>query len=554
MVALRSLDLVVNDISRAAIVVADARAEAPVRFAAEELRRYIALMSGADLPLRDAAEGPAVVLATGDVPGGEDAFRMRTEDGRLYLTGASPRAVLYAAYALLERLGCTFAVPGEDTVPRCATLSVPELDVLEAPVYTRRSLVDFPFTDAPPAWHPVLIDWLAKNRYNWYHPAPNAFGEPTAWYERRDKILTAMQLRGLHLQFGGHTLHTWLPPQRYFSEHPEWFAKLRRGRKWVRQAPLVCVSHPEARRAVAENIIAFLDCCPEAEIIDIWEADIQEFCQCADCVGAFARTRDEETTRTAYLTAYMELLNTVAGLVAARHPRVKISGSIYAPHGGVAPLRAPAMAENVLLEPAHIMRHSYLPITESTANLRILTMDMSWRQKAREVVLYEYYSAWTNSGIYPIVNVMAEDLRLLHQLGFTGVETDQGGWTALNTFAAGRLLWQPEQPWKGVIAAFCRYYGEAADAMTAYWVGLEHALREQPGFIADLGGSKQTLLAYKDDALATLAALRDAACDPVTRARLARETIPWEHFGERPYLRYALPDRFAHHWPPAPAG
>ena len=79
---------------------------------------------------------------------------------------------------------------------------------------------------------------------------------------------------------------------------------------------------------------------------------------------------------------------------------------------------------------------------------------------------------------------------------------------------------------------------------------MEHGLRGKWGYFADLSGSKQWLLARKDSAIRELAALRDGAKDPVTKDRLRRELLPWEHFGEREYLRYPLPDPWSHHWPP----
>jgi polyphosphate kinase len=46
--------------------------------------------------------------------------------------------------------------------------------------------VDFPFTESPFGWNLALIDWLAKNRFNWYHPAPNAYGEPVVYLASAD--------------------------------------------------------------------------------------------------------------------------------------------------------------------------------------------------------------------------------------------------------------------------------------------------------------------------------------------------------------------------------
>jgi hypothetical protein len=546
-----ALALVKDGKPLAAIIIADPAPAPPVRFAAEELQRYLREMSGAELPITNNAAGPAIVLAVDDNLPGEDAHRLRTKGDRLNLTGGSPRAVLYAAYLLLERLGCGFCVPGEETIPRQNTLAVPPLDLTEVPAFPVRSQVDFPFTEAPLGWNLALIDWLAKNRFNWYHPAPNAYGDPAAWNERKEILLEAVAKRGLHLQIGGHTLHTWLPPARYADEHPEWFALLKRGRRWERVPPLICASNPAMHREVAENICSFLDRNPEVEAVDCWEADIGEFCQCPQCLGGIPRAADEETRRAAYMIAYIGLITDVARVLAERYPGVKLSGIVYCADGIIAPLRCPPVADNVIITPCHITRDSYIPLQDSPTNLRALAMDVSWRQKARHVSIYEYYSAWTNSGIYPIVNVMAEDLQLLRHLGFTRLETDQGGWNPLNLYSAARLLWNPERNWEEIIADFCRrHYGEAAEAMTRYWTDLERGIRGQPGYIADLGGSTQYLLSQKEGALAELRRMIDNTADPVTRDRLRRELVPWEHFGERPYLRASLPEPFIHHWPP----
>jgi len=78
---------------------------------------------------------------------------------------------------------------------------------------------DARFSDDERGQSVAITDWIAKNRMNWIHPCENAHGEPKLWYERREKIVPEIQKRGLHLIFGGHTMHTWLPEE-YFKEHP----------------------------------------------------------------------------------------------------------------------------------------------------------------------------------------------------------------------------------------------------------------------------------------------------------------------------------------------
>lgn len=553
------------------IAILDASAAPPVRFAAEELGRYIRLMSGAELPLTNEVCGvPSIVLSTAKaaaregfeagLPGSEDAYLLRTAQSALWLVGNSPRAVLYAAYDLLEFLGCGFCVPGVETVPHHRTVSVPQMDRREEPAFAVRSHVDFPFNERSPLeWHLAFVDFIAKNRFNVYHPAPNAYGEPTVWLERRERLLPEIRRRGLQLQVGGHTIHTWLPPERYFKKHPEWFAAVPRGRRRVRQPPQACVSHRQVARTVARNIARFLERCPEVEIVDLWDADMEHCCHCPRCLRAegpstrLISNADEESCRAAYTISYVELLNTVARLLERTHPQVRLAGMMYTGGGIVAPMACPDVHEKVIVCTAHICRDSYRPLAgprSSKMNQRLLTMDLSWRYKSSHASIYEYYHAWTNSGIYPQVNVMAEDLRLLRQLGYERIETDQGGWTPLNVYGAARLMWRPEREGDDVIADFCRrYYGSAAHEMLRYWLELERGLAGKGGYIADDSGSRQWLLENRPKAVEKLAATLASVKDEEIRERIRREIIPWEHFGERAFLRCRLPDAYARHWP-----
>jgi len=564
--------IIVNDGQPVArVVIADADPAPPVRFAAEELLRYIRLMSGAELELAAGkAHGPAIVLST-KAADQEDTFSLRMEGDRLYLTGASSRAVLYAVYALLEKLGCGFCVPGEDTVPESRTITVPSLDETHVPAFTRRSQLDHPFqADFPVEGNLAILDWVAKNRFNWYHPALNAWGEPAIWYERRELMRVEVEKRGLHLEIGGHTIHTWLPHARYFAQHPDWYAWIEGSgallpaqHHAVRQAPAACLSHPDVQRTVARNIIRFLDRCPEVEAVDVWDADVQGYCHCPRClrgvqvprvdgwrlsgsgIGGYAQTFDEEILRTAYAVTYAEFLNAVTREVKRKHPRVQLEGLIYTPNGVPAPYWCPNLEDNVVIAVAHILRDSYVPLVgpqRSEVNLRWLAMDIAWRQKSEHACIYEYYHAWTKTGFCPQVNVIADDLLMLHRLGFREVESDQGGWSPLNIYAAARLLWQPELPWEAIVRDFChRYYGEAAEAMTAYWLELEYGMRGLSGNIAK-GESFDWQQAHRQRFLRRLRAILRKASSPETRRRLEREIVPWAQFGALKNIRYALPE------------
>ena len=191
------ISLVENGQSGYTIVIA-ADAPLPVKFAAEELQKYLVQISGARLPVcdrtpprswRSAWERAAYRPTRGtscarDLKDrGEDGYLMCSSGKRLVLTGNSPRATLYAVYHFLEKyLGCGWCAPGDDTVPKQATIRIPQFqDAVGPPAFAMRDRFDqTPILRSPAYGADFMrkcnlpqIDWLAKNRFNWAHPGPN---------------------------------------------------------------------------------------------------------------------------------------------------------------------------------------------------------------------------------------------------------------------------------------------------------------------------------------------------------------------------------------------
>jgi hypothetical protein len=158
----------------------------------------------------------------------EEAYRMRNVGERIELIGNCPRATLYAVYDFLERhLGCGGCMPGDDTVPRRATIRLKALDhTIAGPAFSTRQIVLYPY-------NPALLkknnlphtDWLTKNRMNWAHPGPNIWER----MKSRQTFVPEVEKRGLLLGVGGHTFNTGLPHDRYAAAHPEYFAMLADG-------------------------------------------------------------------------------------------------------------------------------------------------------------------------------------------------------------------------------------------------------------------------------------------------------------------------------------
>lgn len=153
------------------------------RHAADELRKYLKQMSGAEVPVSEtpAAGRPNIFIGSAanregldlsEEALGFDGYVVQTVGQDLLLTGVKPYSCLYAVYHLLERhLGCGFFEDG-DQVPARATVTVGELCEVEKPRFSWRAHMNC-MQDAytgirwwDEAQLTAWVDYFAKKRLN----------------------------------------------------------------------------------------------------------------------------------------------------------------------------------------------------------------------------------------------------------------------------------------------------------------------------------------------------------------------------------------------------
>ena len=479
----------------------------PMKFAAEELQKYLMQISGARLPVStNVSTALAIGVGEGGVPTGdrerlhsflkgrgEDGYIMCSVGKRLVLTGNSPRATLYAVYHFLEKyLGCGWCVPGDDIVPRQATIRLPPLqEAFGPPAFAMRKIAwiydpnaDTAITqkygaDFMQKCNLPRVDWMAKNRFNWVHPAPNG---PNVWEQNKSReiFVPEVEKRGLHLAAGGHTFNTWLPPDRYAKDHPDY---------WT--GGYVCLSHPDVARLMAGNMNQWLDENPEVDVVDLWHNDGSGFCHCPKCTPVKADASAGEAGAE-YAKTYIRFTNQVAALVAPRHPKVLVNFLAYS-HVTDCPAGAEPLADNVLvgvaLFPRGERQRTMRPLETSPQpldnNLRLQIP--AWQKLSKHFYIYEYYTfsnwheAWKMLKFWSMVSMIREDIGYFQRIGVNGLSSDlyEVDWAPLNMYAFGRLTWNPQLTTDEIIADFCRrYYGRASEPMIAYWTLLEDCLRE----------------------------------------------------------------------------
>jgi len=265
-------------------------------FAAEELQRYIQLMSSAKLQIRrDGDEiGGRMILVGGSLTNcrtrsleeaevdwsflGHDEFIVKTVGENLILAGSNSRGTLYSVYAFLERLGCRWFYPDEEIVPYKRTIKIQSLNSVERPSLKYRGFFPLPLPMRDLPWLRKLIDWTTKNRMNLFstHSA-EVFG--CQWEKVRRRLIPELKKRGMMIKAGGHCYAFFLPPDRYFEEHPEWFSLV----KGKRVPNNICFSNEEGVSTLKSNVLRYLEDHPEVDLIAIWPNDVPTLCECDKC-------------------------------------------------------------------------------------------------------------------------------------------------------------------------------------------------------------------------------------------------------------------------------
>ena len=463
-------------------------AEPPERFAAEELRRYLHRIGGADLPMETESGRARVIRLTPTWKSvSPDAFSIQTRATKLILSGASLRAVLYAVYTFLEEcLGCAWLRPGEETIPNLAEVIVGPLDIRQQPSFRDRILVHFQYYRARAL---EQIDWAAKQKLNISflcinHDLPLWDAEQT-----RERVIPELRKRGMELRTPGHSFFTWLPPSKYFKTHPEYFT-LKDGRRHANK--YVCVSNPAVAREMAKNIRIFLRTNPEVKVITLWHTDLFEgFCECEPCRALIDSSErsfgymytnscgDLRWTTPGLSTTRAEVcfLNRVAEQIERSHPDVLVESLAYATNNN--PTCHDKPRRNVLVGFAVFDKllapeHALTPIAEGRFHKPAREYIREWRRQSNHFYIYEYYGLFHD--FTPLWNTMAKDFRFYRKLGVDGISTEIAGWNELHMHVFAKLAWNCRQPWRRIVRSYCEgAYGPAADLMFEYWMALQAA-------------------------------------------------------------------------------
>lgn len=473
------------------------------RFAAEELKKYILRICGADLSIvTDAAAQASELIAIGGpernavtrqwisetefdetVPGPEGIF-IRTFENCLVLAGSSKnsgeleRGTVYAVYEFLERFcGCSFGaytkagVPGGELVPEQALLSLADVAYCKAcaDVPFRSGIVQYEFQSRSYCPDYVLdiafLDWMCKNRYNYIYTWNGVYE-----HYKENGMLAACIQRGILFMVGHHDTFEMLLPQQgntyfpepYYQTHPEYYRLEADGSRFV-DIPgfwgqmTLCSRNEEMIAQVAQNLNTFLTKNPLVKLYSLAVKDgTAPQCCCKKC-SPYSKVEN---------ILYFSFR--VAEQVAKTHPDVKIVLCIYTDMWEP-PVWLKKLPENITIIEAvwHTtgLRTTGKPDGSCLNGTFYEENLLKWKALGASVCYYDYFM-----GVYPgrqryvpMADEMQALCRRLVETGIEGTATQMevyNHWNNItNFYTYGRTAYDTSKSLEDNLALFCRIFG-----------------------------------------------------------------------------------------------
>ncbi|MBQ4481154.1 MAG: DUF4838 domain-containing protein [Victivallales bacterium] len=512
--------------------------------AAKELSFYLSQLSAAGeaVPVvaeRDSALGAAIHV--GQSPealvalGLGDWSELKPDEvcycvdasGDVWIAGDRPRGTLYAVYEFLEReYGVRFFTADDTLLPKRPRLELPPAGTAwryAPPIQMRTAL----YRDLTLRGSPRFQAQMRNNSFG-YHMTEEWGG--------------SMSMIGFV-----HTMDMLIPKDKYFAEHPEWFA-LRDGLRQGGALNQLCLTNREMRqelcRRVKEEILAH----PKSRLISVSQNDNKAPCECAAC-QEFVATHGNLTD------LLLDCVNEVATSVAQEFPEVLVETLAY--HYTRQPPKTVRPLDNVIIRYCTIEECSFAPI-DSERNRIFFNELAEWGRIAKQMMIWHYLTDFSHYYMpHPNWNCIAQDTRLFRDCKAISVfqqgSHDQAGDAAdladLRIYLVSKLLWNPELDDKALINEFVtHHYGPGAPAIFTYLNGVVAAVEAHPE-CKDGCNAPNTDGWLSDEELVRLwrvlfeAAWRHQA-DPVYGPRLATASIPLTiNLFERPQLLQCAPEQ-----------
>ncbi len=462
-------------------------------YAASELQKYFEGISGVKVPIsRENGTGYNVYsiyigktrklteagIRMDEEKMGRDGFEIKSLPDGLIIVGKNDLGTVFGIYELLERyFDVRWFMPEEEYYPINKTLKIGQINLIFKPSFIFREV-----------YHG---EWALHQRMN-------------------TSINVGDHSLGINMKWDAHTFSKLIPKEKYFTEHPEYFALLD-GKRSVTDIPPInstspnnqlCTSNPEVIKEVAKNLIDTLDTHPGIDVITLNPNDGGGFCECENCRAMDEPGRDAISI---FSRRFHNFNNEVAKIVKVKHPEVLIKVLAYSRYTRP-PLDPDFKPEdNLLYQLCHIKfchnhplgsdmcipGETYEPTDEFFPNQEFEKILNQWINLSSHLFVYEYYDIMgirTANLPWPMIHTMHSDIPFYRDKGVENFYTQSvSPWhrNGLNYYVAAKLAWNADINVDALLDDyFDKFYGPAASPAKNYFLTMEKAMQEWNGCIS----------------------------------------------------------------------
>jgi len=424
-----------------------------VELAAGELADYLLKVSGASVqvvPQQDADPDMQKIFVGVPLSDQTDPYRdpsgvkILNSGEDIFICGGSSDATMNGVYIFLENyMGIRWFAPGAELVP-----ANPH-PVIEIPL-------DFSYT-------PDITTRTVHSRLFYDNPE----------FARRMKVTTEA-FPGYVPDARVHTFHRFMPEEKFFMSHPEYYA-LRSGRRIPTQ---LCLTNPDVLRIVKDSVEAYFNRFPGASVISVSQDDNTLYCECEEC----SNIDKEEASHAGTMIRFVNQ-------VAASFPDKTISTLAYQ-YTRKPPVTVPA--SNVLITLCSIECDRSAPIIEKCSDF---ASDLSgWKEKTSNIRIWDYTTQFTNFlAPFPNIHTLAPNIRFFRDNNakwiFEQHSNNPSELFELRSYLMAKLLWDPDLDPDEIILEFTEgYYGEAGVYVRNYIEDITREMENDPDFFLFLYG------------------------------------------------------------------
>ncbi len=541
----------------AAVIVTGSKPSPLETYAASELKKYLAKISGVELPiLRDNEKAPesCPVISIGQtsllkaqnlaLPKG-DGFVLKTVERKLFIAGSTGGAgTLYGVYKLLETLGCRWYAPGElgESIPKIENPSLTSYDIVENPAFEYRGVsVNFPMKKIIEYG---LLEWMPKVKLNYLCCAEI----PKNGYKGFDPYVKELQKRGVKITSGMQSLSKILNTKEILKKNPSFYIRsLSKPDK-----PVYNITNPALSKFVAVKAANFAKQCPYAQLIGInlsnriynWATgkealmiegspaqlkyapgSAEYFHGSNHIYSTHATDREKAGVGTVSITRRkLYFINKIAEQFAKLAPGREIWTRAYGNNIN-APGKNMKAGDNVVIMFTPAGRDYAVPINDplNEVNKYFNQQLQGWLKSAKNVtVLTGYDFSYWGAAPFPCFHSIRKDLQYYKRAGVKGMFTVyHSDWFSTHglsyyTMAAG--LWNPDFDPERFLRSYCRgYYGPARNSMDKFYRELNNLPHKLPsGLFAAWSNEEKSM--FTPAQLKKLGALLDKAAKQAAAA------------------------------------